>query len=508
MKPSAKHEGAPPARASDEKSPEEASADEGAAADEGAEAGAREGSPPAEPPPPLEKLRRSKAISRLSVHGWIAGLAGAFTVLVMGWVAAGRDVMTKGWGLFGAGDPALATAFPLLVIAAVMLTVEIGIRIKVDRGKIIKMPEGLRSGGFGAFVRECIAVYAVEVGLLYLALAVYQLANEYGFAKNAEYYRPWFSVMRYFFWIYVYGGLPYVMLTRALQHDPRADKRQAAFTVMKAGRALLARVSPASYEAPEPFDGNDRTAILGLFVKLFFVPIMTVFFADQFSHLIKNVGYLNDLLFPTPGRTTTFGIRDFYNVSFTVIFSIDVGLAWAGYVISSRWIKNGMYSVEPTVLGWVVALLSYPPFNRVFGFYFSTPGENGFLSISSHTAVTFLALCSVLSFVGYMSATVCFGLRFSNLTHRGIITTGPYAIVRHPAYAAKNFSWWCVMLPYALYDAGTHRSAGPLLQVLGLVMMSSIYYMRAITEERHLGLDPEYQAYAKKVPYRFIPGIV
>jgi protein-S-isoprenylcysteine O-methyltransferase Ste14 len=468
----------------------------------------QEGSPPATYPDPPEKVRRSRELSRLSVHGWIAGVAGAITVLVMGYLGSSREVLTKGWALFGGqGNPALATAFPLLVIAAVMFVIEIGIRLKVDRGSILVMPEDLRSGGMGRFLRECVAIYAVEVGLLSLALGVFQFTNEYGFQRNAEYYRPWFSVMRIFFWIYVYGGLPYVMLTRAFQHDPRADKRQAAFTVIKAGRRLLHRLD-ARFEAPEPFAAGDRTAVLGLFVKLFFVPLMTVFFADQFSHLIKNVAYVKDLIFPSPGHSPSFGIRDFYNVSFTVIFSIDVGLAWAGYVVSSRWIKNGMYSVEPTVLGWVVALLSYPPFNRVFGFYFSTPGENGFLSISSHPAVVFLASCSVLSFLGYMSATVCFGLRFSNLTHRGIITTGPYAVVRHPAYAAKNFSWWCVMLPYALYDAWTKQSTGPLLLVLGLVVMSSIYYMRAITEERHLGLDAEYRAYAKKVPYRFIPGVI
>jgi protein-S-isoprenylcysteine O-methyltransferase Ste14 len=80
--------------------------------------------------------------------------------------------------------------------------------------------------------------------------------------------------------------------------------------------------------------------------------------------------------------------------------------------------------------------------------------------------------------------------------------------VRHPAYAAKNFSWWCVMFPVALYQAGAQKSAAPLLQVLGLVGLTFIYYMRARTEEKHLRKDPEYRAYMKKVPWRFIPGVV
>jgi protein-S-isoprenylcysteine O-methyltransferase Ste14 len=36
---------------------------------------------------------------------------------------------------------------------------------------------------------------------------------------------------------------------------------------------------------------------------------------------------------------------------------------------------------------------------------------------------------------------------------------------------------------------------------------SFIYFLRAVTEERHLSSDPDYLAYCKRVPYRFIPGV-
>lgn len=36
----------------------------------------------------------------------------------------------------------------------------------------------------------------------------------------------------------------------------------------------------------------------------------------------------------------------------------------------------------------------------------------------------------------YAWATIMFGGRFSNLTHRGIITNGPYPWTKHPAYRA------------------------------------------------------------------------
>ncbi len=34
-----------------------------------------------------------------------------------------------------------------------------------------------------------------------------------------------------------------------------------------------------------------------------------------------------------------------------------------------------------------------------------------------------------------------------------------------------------------------------------------IYHLRTITEENHLGKDPDYQEYIKKVKYRYIPGV-
>ena len=64
------------------------------------------------------------------------------------------------------------------------------------------------------------------------------------------------------------------------------------------------------------------------------------------------------------------------------------------------------------------------------------------------------------------------------------------------------------MLPFALYQIYSTRSFSPMLQIVGMFLMSFIYYWRAITEERHLSRDPEYRKYMAKVPYRFIPGVL
>jgi len=56
--------------------------------------------------------------------------------------------------------------------------------------------------------------------------------------------------------------------------------------------------------------------------------------------------------------------------------------------------------------------------------------------------------------------------------------------------------WWITLLPVI-----------SLLAVLVMVFWTLIYYLRAITEERHLRADAEYQQYMRKVSWKFIPGI-
>ena len=107
----------------------------------------------------------------------------------------------------------------------------------------------------------------------------------------------------------------------------------------------------------------------------------------------------------------------------------------------------------------------------------------------------------------YASASVALGLKASNLTHRGIISRGPYSIVRHPAYICKNMAWWIGSIPLAIAAFNQSLVAG-LMTVGSVVAWTSLYALRALTEEDHLRkVDGEYAAYAAKVRYRFIPGV-
>ena len=174
---------------------------------------------------------------------------------------------------------------------------------------------------------------------------------------------------------------------------------------------------------------------------------MTVFFYDNFTHLLNNSDYLTSNALPRlmSGEYEYAKLAtDLGNILTNIIFTLDVGLAWCGYVISSRWLDNNTVSAEPSVFGWMVCLISYPPFRVIGGWLLTGPGESLYTQIPNQPAVAFFGSLMMATYFLYMLPTIWFGLRFSNLTHRGIIRTGPYAFVRHPAYAAKNLAWWCV----------------------------------------------------------------
>jgi isoprenylcysteine carboxyl methyltransferase (ICMT) family protein YpbQ len=88
-------------------------------------------------------------------------------------------------------------------------------------------------------------------------------------------------------------------------------------------------------------------------------------------------------------------------------------------------------------------------------------------------------------------STIIYGLRWSNLTNRGIITNGPYRYFKHPDYLAKNIRWWLLYVPF-LSSSGWNAVQNCAL----LLVMNLIYYWRAKTEEQHLSADPQYVAYS------------
>ena len=214
--------------------------------------------------------------------------------------------------------------------------------------------------------------------------------------------------------------------------------------------------------------------------------------SQKLPALLPNGSDLASLL--SPHRWSALDVRWGLDVAYDLVFITDCGVAVLGYMTESRFLGNKTRSAEPTGFGWLVAVTCYPPFNNVLGTYL--PINGGSAIIRSETWLLVLKAGIVLLFAIYASATVSFGLKFSNLTNRGIITRGPYRFIRHPAYVCKCIAWWLERLPNL-----TPESAFFLACTCGW------YGLRAWTEERHLSQDPDYVAYKKKVPWKAIPGV-
>ena len=78
-----------------------------------------------------------------------------------------------------------------------------------------------------------------------------------------------------------------------------------------------------------------------------------------------------------------------------------------------------------------------------------------------------------------------------------VISTGPYAFVRHPMYSGAIF-----------YFVGTALLLGSWYAVAIAIVLVALFGLRAVWEEQTLiGELPGYAEYAQRVRYRFVPGV-
>ena len=181
-----------------------------------------------------------------------------------------------------------------------------------------------------------------------------------------------------------------------------------------------------------------------------------------------------------------------------LMFLVDVCIGTVGYILTLRPLDAHIRSGNPFMQGWVAALICYPPFILMNpgGPLDYGVGQLGWeRALSDHPMLQPLWAFALIALTGcYAWATVAFGLRFSNLTYRGVLTNGPYRFTKHPAYLSKNLFWWLATLPW-LTTTGSWSDA--VRNVVILALINAVYFWRARTEERHLlREDPAYRAYA------------
>ena len=290
--------------------------------------------------------------------------------------------------------------------------------------------------------------------------------------------------------LYIIIAIPYRLMT------PLSDKKSKGELALQALGKGIKRFHPRYplrvHRDDLVITHEEKTALLFILVKFVFLPVMINFLLDHivalgrhwhslgFYSTVQSLGGFNSLFFP---------------MAASLIFFVDVLYFTFGYIFEHEKLQNIVRSVEPTFFGWFVTLACYPPFNlatgHVLGWY-----ANDFLFLPNPYITTALGSVGLVLFCIYVWASLALGTKCSNLTNRGIVSRGPYAWVRHPAYFSKNMAWWLTVIP-TLNPVAYASMAGWTL----------LYYLRAYTEERHLLADPDYQAYVKKVPYQFIPKI-
>lgn len=185
------------------------------------------------------------------------------------------------------------------------------------------------------------------------------------------------------------------------------------------------------------------------------------------------------------------------NLLVLMMFVVDEQIGTVGYILTLKPLDAQIRSANPYLAGWVAALMCYPPFQMMnMGgplFYEANTAGWGWWMQGQTVLLWVWAVLLVLLTGIYAWATVAFGIRFSNLTYRGVLTNGPYRWTRHPAYLSKNAFWWCATLPFLVTNGSTSDAVRNAVCLAGV---SAIYFWRARTEEKHLlAEDAKYREY-------------
>ncbi|MBI3441069.1 MAG: isoprenylcysteine carboxyl methyltransferase [Proteobacteria bacterium] len=225
-----------------------------------------------------------------------------------------------------------------------------------------------------------------------------------------------------------------------------------------------------------------REHALNWLIKAYFLPLMMI---SLFSNMVLLVGW-------NKGFDHFLLIYDFL---WNSLYTVDLLVVTCGYILSLRLHDSHIRTPNPYAAAWAVALVCYKPFSNLrFSSYLPYGSEEawkGWFSCETIFQVLW-GTCILILTAMYSYTSLNFGLRFSNLTHRGIITNGAYRYSKHPAYITKNLSWWLAAMPFV----GTGTGFDIFRTCIMLMLVNVIYYLRAKTEEKHLSTDPVYVQYA------------
>jgi protein-S-isoprenylcysteine O-methyltransferase Ste14 len=357
-------------------------------------------------------------------------------------------------------DPIFSAFFLLAAIAGSVFAVDL-LWVKVH----LRHTAELDFSRWRPSLRRLIVKFTGLTASVGFVAFLYWLFPEY----HGAFYDRYFDAMKLLLLIGSVVSIPYIYCIDAVMIEPEDGLWHVGMLAL----LRLSKIDPVKL----------WQHLLSWLVKGFFLALM-------FTYLCND---LESLLSRGAPRLDTF--TSLYEYSYSFLYFIDVAFGTAGYIFSLRLTDTHFRSTEPTMLGWVVTLVCYEPFWSLIAANYIAydPGHPWGEIFRDHPLLYGVWGSVILVFIAiYVWATVIFGCRFSNLTHRGVITNGPYRFTKHPAYIAKNISYWLISLPF-LSGGG----AEALRHAALLSMLNGIYALRAWTEERHLSRDPVYRSYAR-----------
>lgn len=400
----------------------------------------------------------SRDLPQSVTTGWInlTGLISAIAALM--WLAVHRDY-----------PPVSAVVLLMVSYALPIAILELSLK-KVN----LRPSSGLRAVQVPSYDLNRIATKIV--GLFAILVSVFVIHAVFRFYPVESLYAILAAV-----WIYspalLLVSVAYIAWVDARMKSPHDGYWQV-------GRWLTGR--SRSIEVPEM-----RTFTLGWVIKGFFLPIMFFYLTMSLSEVGALHIWLEDDLVTITRRMMLLCIV------------LELVVVCVGYTLTLRIFDAHIRSTNPAFWGWLVTLACYEPFNhivsgKILSYKIGAPWYETILNYPLLT-VPWLTIM-LLSFGLWLWATCSFGLRWSNLTNRGVVTCGPYRYMKHPDYFSKSVFFWLTAMPMlAEAPLGAKASA-----TIALVLINVLYFARARAEELHMSEDPDYVSYALAMNERSI----
>jgi len=313
-----------------------------------------------------------------------------------------------------------------------------------------------------SFKRTLVKLAGMYLTLGVLAL-IYFTVPEY----SESFYRRFWGFLRIVFPYFAVLSVPYFLVIDALQANPRDGYWYAA-------NLFAFRFKHVDWRVLNQY-------ALGWVIKGFYLPLMC--------------SYLMSSMVNFGAHSNTSSIIPFVYFVAKVALLVDLGFVVIGYTLTLRILDSHIRSTNPYLWGWIACIVLYKPFWGVVGkIYYYNDGTQWYEWFANHQVLLYAwAVLIMLAKLSWAWTNTMYSFRFSNLTHRGIITNGPYRFTKHPSYVSKNIAWWLLTVPFL-------SASGPLIAAqhcAALLGVNILYAIRARSEELHLSEEPTYVEYAE-----------